>query len=300
MPEQTISTVRFHGTEIIGIAGDSPATTQIVMKAVVEGMGMDWPSQLRKIRQNQILSEGLRHVYIPSNGGIQETITLPLSLLNGWLVNIQPTRIPDYKIRMKVFAYQREAYDVLFHHFCGKALGIPAASEAIEARFQKIEARLDALEAGMTQLVDAVTKIAESMNGFVQHQLLERKMHQPVMIEHREGERRRKMKTMRSIMLGLDVLPVSKHDSVYKQCSEACAKWLDLSDANHDAYEKRGGIAARVFDEQIAARWFHEHGRKIVRAHRRVVKKQMVMKFPKLKVVEPAVPGQPIDPGTGS
>tara|TARA_R110002020_G_scaffold95937_10_gene230133 strand:+ start:10106 stop:10516 length:411 start_codon:yes stop_codon:yes gene_type:complete len=52
-------------------------------------------------------------------GGAQETLCLPLDLVNGWLFTIQSERIKDEAVREKVITYQRECYRVLNEHFVG-------------------------------------------------------------------------------------------------------------------------------------------------------------------------------------
>lgn len=285
MPEQTISTIDFHGTEIIAIAGDTPATTLIPMKPLVEGMGMQWHGQFERIQQNQILAEGIRKIIIPSAGGPQEMIALPLSLINGWLIGIQPTRIKDHRKRMLIFAYQREAFDVLFRHFFGKATGqtytgptldeiVSAVETRLEAKLEaKFEPRFAALEAGFNKLAEGFAELARRSHPQIEGPRSRRHSYRP-------------MKTMRSILLSIGVLPGAKGDAVYRRCANACAEWCDAS-GERESYIDKGNMAARMFDEEVALEWYASYGKKIVRAHRRIVKGQSVMKFPKPKIVEP-------------
>lgn len=268
MSEQMITTIDFHGTDLIAIAGDSPATTLIPMKPLVERMGLDWNAQLKRIKTNQILFEGMSVLTIPSAGGPQETIALPLSLINGWMVGIQPNRIDDPERRARVLAYQREAFDVLFRHFFGKA--------SSPARDSAIDDRISAIEQGLSDLRSIVSRLAE---GFAE--LARRPMH----IEApRARPIQRHFKPMRSILLGYGVMPTAKHDSIYRRCATACSDWCDMV-GESDAYVIRGAMSMRTFDEQVALQWYREQGWKIVRDHRRTVKGQTAMKFPKLTIV---------------
>ena len=115
-----LTTVNFHGAELVALRGDTPETTLVAMKPVVEGMGLDWKGQFDKIKAHPVLSKGMGVIPIPSRGGTQDMTALPLNRLNFWLATIQPSRVPGDDVRAKVIAYQEECADVLFAHFFGR------------------------------------------------------------------------------------------------------------------------------------------------------------------------------------
>jgi len=110
-------TANFQGTEILGVQLDGAVF--VVLKPLVEAMGLAWNAQLERIKRDEVLYEGMRIMRIPSIGGEQDTVTLRLDRLHGWLFTIDSARVRD-EIRNRVQAYQRECYDVLYEHFCGK------------------------------------------------------------------------------------------------------------------------------------------------------------------------------------
>jgi hypothetical protein len=114
--------IPFYGSDILVKPGDSPADTLVAMKSVVEGIGLDWKSQHAKISSHAVLCEGVVNLTMPSAGGPQETTALPLTMLYLWLATLYPNKIPDLDIRQKVLTYQREAANVLFDHFFGRAV----------------------------------------------------------------------------------------------------------------------------------------------------------------------------------
>ena len=63
------------------------------MKPIVEGMGLDWSAQLRRIQRDVHLSEGIAVMATPSNGGSQRTAMLPLRMLPGFLQGIDANRV---------------------------------------------------------------------------------------------------------------------------------------------------------------------------------------------------------------
>ncbi|QOF94201.1 phage antirepressor N-terminal domain-containing protein [Novacetimonas hansenii] len=133
---QHLTTIDFHGSNLIAIPGDRPETTLVAMKPVVEGMGLSWQPQHRKIMSHPVLKKGITMTVIPSDGGEQDGTCLSLDLLNFWLATIHPDRIKNEATRAKVIEYQTECARVLFNHFFGRALarGEQTASKSLSAK----------------------------------------------------------------------------------------------------------------------------------------------------------------------
>jgi hypothetical protein len=89
------------------------------MKPICENIGLDWSSQLQKIKRNHVLNKGMVMMTIPSNGGFQEMVMLPVNYLNGWLFGIDSNRVKP-EIRDRLIAYQTECFEVLANHFMPK------------------------------------------------------------------------------------------------------------------------------------------------------------------------------------
>ncbi|CAO3437234.1 phage antirepressor N-terminal domain-containing protein [Azospirillum doebereinerae] len=115
-----LTTINFHGATLIARRGATPAETLVAMKPVAEGMGLSWQGQHAKLTEHPVLSEGIKDIVIPSEGGPQAMTALPLSRLNFWLATIHPNKVPDLEARERIIRYQRECADALFAHFFGK------------------------------------------------------------------------------------------------------------------------------------------------------------------------------------
>ena len=61
-----LTTVDFHGATLLAVRGETPAETLVAMKPVVEGMGLAWQPQHRKLLEHPILSQGIIELMIPS------------------------------------------------------------------------------------------------------------------------------------------------------------------------------------------------------------------------------------------
>ncbi|EOI7482180.1 phage antirepressor N-terminal domain-containing protein [Yersinia enterocolitica] len=105
--------VQFHGQPIITamVAG----VAYVAMKPIVENLGLSWASQHRKL-MNSGDKYGYAHMSIPSKGGIQEMLCLPLRKLNGWLFSINPEKVRA-DIRDKLIQYQEECFAVLHEYW---------------------------------------------------------------------------------------------------------------------------------------------------------------------------------------
>ncbi len=127
-PRQELAVVPFRGAELLAIAGASPAETLVAMKPMVEGMGLVWEGQRKKLEGHPVLgtSTTVKVVQVPGDGQAREATFLPLARVPFWLATLHPNRIADAAVREAVLAYQAEAADALFAHFFPHA-GQPGA-----------------------------------------------------------------------------------------------------------------------------------------------------------------------------
>nr|WP_289306589.1 phage antirepressor N-terminal domain-containing protein [Escherichia coli] len=102
----------FHGAELYVVNHNGEPYTP--MKPIVEGMGLDWKSQHKKISQR--FSKGMVEITMPSAGGVQAMICMALRKLAAWLNSISPNKVRP-EIRDKVIQYQEECDDVLYEYW---------------------------------------------------------------------------------------------------------------------------------------------------------------------------------------
>ena len=87
---ENIVTVPFNGQRVVSVIHDGSA--YVALKPICENLGIDWSSQLKSIKRDTVLSEGMVIMTIPSDGGPQETVCVPLEYLNGWLFDRRENR----------------------------------------------------------------------------------------------------------------------------------------------------------------------------------------------------------------
>ncbi|EPA8170100.1 phage antirepressor N-terminal domain-containing protein [Yersinia enterocolitica] len=108
----TTINVPFHGANLYVVNHNGEPYTP--MKPIVEGMGMAWQTQHRKLTER--FSKGITEMVIPSAGGSQSMTCLALRKLNGWLQTISHNKVKP-EIRDKVIQYQEECDDVLYQYW---------------------------------------------------------------------------------------------------------------------------------------------------------------------------------------
>lgn len=110
-----LQTVNFNGQELAVIPQKDKLL--VAVKPICENIGIQWHAQRKRIHRDIVLSEGASMMDSPSNGGDQQTLCLPLELLNGWLFGIDTNRIKKPKVKARVIEYQRECYLALFSYW---------------------------------------------------------------------------------------------------------------------------------------------------------------------------------------
>ena len=88
----------------------------VPMKPVVEGMGLAWQTQHRKLMAGRFASVITMMVTTGFDGKQYEMACLPLKKLPGWLMSIHASKVRD-DLRENVLAYQDECDDALWSYW---------------------------------------------------------------------------------------------------------------------------------------------------------------------------------------
>lgn len=106
--------VQFNGSRILAVRNQG--RDYVTIKPICDALGLDWSAQYRRMQRDEALAEAIAIMAIPSSGGNQEAVSLPLEMLNGWLFGISARRVRP-ELREKLKQYKLECYRVLFEHF---------------------------------------------------------------------------------------------------------------------------------------------------------------------------------------
>ena len=110
-------TVFFHNTQLSIVEYNNQP--YVPMKLVVEGMGLDWKSQYRKIAKKFKTCMGKMTIQLFGDSQSREVVMLPLRKLPAWLYSVEPNKVKP-ELRDTVIKYQEECDDVLWNHWTGK------------------------------------------------------------------------------------------------------------------------------------------------------------------------------------
>lgn len=116
----TSSVIPFRSAKLLLIERDGQPF--IPMKPVVEGMGLDWKTQYRKLQGSRFNSVMVMMTTTGADGKQYEMACLPLRKLAGWLMSIHASKVRP-ELRDGVIDYQNECDDALWSYWNqGRAL----------------------------------------------------------------------------------------------------------------------------------------------------------------------------------
>ncbi len=106
----------------IPFAGESLITAElngivyVAMRPIVEGIGIDWASQLSKLRNTEEKFNCRDIPTVGKDGKVRQMLFLPLKKLNGWLFSINPEKVRA-DLKDKIIQYQDECFIVLYEYW---------------------------------------------------------------------------------------------------------------------------------------------------------------------------------------
>jgi hypothetical protein len=141
----SLQQIPFHDDTLYAVVDERTGKEYVIPKPMVEMFGLSWQGQLAKLKKNKLFSKGINICYIPSAGGIQETVVLERRLVHAWLLSIDANRVAE-AYRDKLLRYQEECADVLDAHFSKQTPSSLSLIEQQHAEVSLIERKLDVLE----------------------------------------------------------------------------------------------------------------------------------------------------------
>lgn len=127
---RTLDPVDFHGQALVVV--DKDGEPYVAMKPVVEGMGLAWPPQYRKLTEEGSKFCGvIISMQLPGETQVREVTAIPLRKLTWWLMTLQPSRM-DIFIADKVRIYQNECDDALWAYW-RKAMREPQVMDSTKS-----------------------------------------------------------------------------------------------------------------------------------------------------------------------
>ncbi|WP_434663421.1 phage antirepressor N-terminal domain-containing protein [Paraburkholderia sp. A3BS-1L] len=107
--------VPFHGAELYVV--EHNGQPYVPMKPVVEGMGLAWQPQHRKLTESRFQSTITELVMVAQDGKQRKVVCMALRKLPGWLMSIEPGKVKDIDVRERVLRFQSECDDALWQYW---------------------------------------------------------------------------------------------------------------------------------------------------------------------------------------
>ena len=145
--------VSFHGDDLALI--DHDGEPFVAMKPVVEGMGLDWKSQHRRLTGERF-GAAMVEMTIPTKGGPQRMACLPLRKLTGWMVTVNANKVKP-ELKEKIIAYQNECDDALWEYW---SQGFAVNRRAANGEFT--QGAIREFQVTRLEMVQNVTNMTES------------------------------------------------------------------------------------------------------------------------------------------
>lgn len=115
MSYSKIKEVTFNGVTMLGIQTESGKVFTGIRK-ICEDLGIDFSSQLKKIKRDDILKEGVVIITIPSNSGMQDISCIELDCLPVWLSKISIKHCKS-EIQPLLLDFKKQAKEILAKAF---------------------------------------------------------------------------------------------------------------------------------------------------------------------------------------
>lgn len=129
----------------------------VPVKPICEALGVDYSTQLQKLKDDEFLSStmGLSPI-VASDGKDREMVCIPLKFVFGWLFTINPRNVKE-EARESVTRYRAKCYDVLYDYFSKK-------SDFLEEKQLMVNQKIDELKQLRYDFRNAEKKMREAQN----------------------------------------------------------------------------------------------------------------------------------------
>ncbi|HEX6292193.1 MAG TPA: phage antirepressor N-terminal domain-containing protein [Herpetosiphonaceae bacterium] len=117
--------VEFDGDELLAVFVDDGIAVPV--RAICQALGLDLDSQSAKLREHEVLAQGVRLVRVPQGGRVRSVVALLHRFIPFWLATIVPSQVSE-AVRPKLVRYQIELVDLLAALYGNELRPAPAPS----------------------------------------------------------------------------------------------------------------------------------------------------------------------------
>lgn len=128
---------------------------KVPLKPICEAIGVDFSSQLQKVKDDEILGStvGLSTT-VGADGKEREMATIPFMFVFGWIFGISAKNVKE-EAREALIKYKLECYVALYNHFTNYAEFVEQKQRAIEAQLEIVDSAKTNFRSAKSVLDDA-------------------------------------------------------------------------------------------------------------------------------------------------
>lgn len=147
MSNLMVKEVEFNGDELLAVQDKENEKVYVAVRWVSKGIGLTTDQakrQIKNIREDLVLSQGVSNLTLPTKGGNQEVLCIELDFLPLWLAKISITpkmKTNNPEMVDKLINYQIKAKEVLANAFVHNVTQIipKTYKESLQALIEQIE-----------------------------------------------------------------------------------------------------------------------------------------------------------------
>jgi len=120
--------VRFDGDELQAVYLDDGIAVPV--RTICQVLGLDVETQSARLREHDVLAQGIRLVRVPMSGRVRSVVALLHRFIPFWLATISPHQVRD-DVRPKLVRYQIELVDLLAALYGNELRPAPVSTEGL-------------------------------------------------------------------------------------------------------------------------------------------------------------------------
>lgn len=109
--------LKFDGDELLAVFLDDGVAVPV--RTICLALGLDLDTQSAKLREHEVLAQGVRLVRVPQGQRVRSVVALLHRFIPFWLATIVPSQVSD-EVRPKLVRYQIELVDLLASLYGGE------------------------------------------------------------------------------------------------------------------------------------------------------------------------------------
>lgn len=156
---KTNTVARINNVDIVVIENGSK---RVPLKPICEALGVDFSSQLQKVKDDEILgSTVVLSPTVGADGKEREMATIPFMFVFGWIFGISAKNVKE-EAREALIKYKLECYVALFNHFSAYSDFIEAKQTVIEQALTEYEEAKDGYTNANRKMKDSEKKLKQA------------------------------------------------------------------------------------------------------------------------------------------